>query len=431
MTEASDASGATKAGPTEKSKHSIPRPLLIVMAVSFVVAVFMVFVGFGMQGSVANPGDPYHYKEIAQHFAEHGFDQLTRRAAMLYPHVLWLVYELGAGDLVIQLLHILFHFGTCSLVFLIARRVFNERTALLAGLATALHPMLLRYVGDFHTETMLVFMTTLTVWCAVRFHFKATIPNAILLGVVGTLGAITKGVVLPVLVTYAVVWFVFALRRKQAFPKLGPVVMIGIASVLTVAPWTYRNYEVSGGRFVLLTPGTPDAFLRGYIFTRVEYATLQLPPYVYAENESNNLFKQIAKDAGTTWELDEVADDDNNKRYMMQYMKDHPFLTVRKFIVGLFTYWYQMTSLANSLIPGTLALGGWILAFVGFKRARAEKHPFWLVLLPVVTMNVFVAMLIPLGRYSVPVLPCLMMLAAFGVDTLFARWQARKASAAS
>jgi hypothetical protein len=33
-------------------------------------------------------------------------------------------------------------------------------------------------------------------------------------------------------------------------------------------------------------------------------------------------------------------------------------------------------------------------------------------------VNVFVATLIPLGRYSVPILPCLSILAAFGVDTL-------------
>jgi hypothetical protein len=36
-------------------------------------------------------------------------------------------------------------------------------------------------------------------------------------------------------------------------------------------------------------------------------------------------------------------------------------------------------------------------------------------------MNVFVALLIPLGRYSVPILPCLMILTAFGVDTLLNR----------
>jgi hypothetical protein len=43
--------------------------------------------------------------------------------------------------------------------------------------------------------------------------------------------------------------------------------------------------------------------------------------------------------------------------------------------------------------------------------------------MPVVVMNIFVATLIPLGRYSVPILPCLMILAAYGIDTLLERRQ--------
>src|SRR5262249_122045 len=95
-----------------------------------------------------------------------------------------------------------------------------------------------------------------------------------------------------------------------------------------------------------------------------------------------------------------------------------PLDTVRKVFVGLFTFWYEMTSLTNSLIPGSLALIGWLLAIVGLRRAYREGRPSWLIWLPIVVMNVFVALLIPLGRYSIPILPCLMILAAFGVDTL-------------
>src|SRR5216684_5030892 len=77
-----------------------------------------------------------------------------------------------------------------------------------------------------------------------------------------------------------------------------------------------------------------------------------------------------------------------------------------------------MTSLKNSLSSASLAVIGWAFAFVGLKRGHREGRPSWLIWLPIVVMNVFVATLIPLGRYSVPILPCLMILAAFGVDTL-------------
>jgi hypothetical protein len=50
---------------------------------------------------------------------------------------------------------------------------------------------------------------------------------------------------------------------------------------------------------------------------------------------------------------------------------------------------------------------------------------------PIVALNVFVAILVPLGRYSTPILPCLAVLAAFGVDTLLERRSVQTAQLSS
>jgi hypothetical protein len=222
---------------------------------------------------------------------------------------------------------------------------------------------------------------------------------------------------LPYLGVFGIVSGVLALKRRS-MQRVAAVVAMFVAMAVVLAPWTYRNYQVTGGRLVVLTPGAPDAFLRGYVFTRWEFATLRKGPYTYAENEVNDWFRQIARDAGTEWGKDEIVDDENNARVAKRLIATQPLDTVRKVFVGLFTFWYEMTSLTNSLIPGSLALIGWALAIVGLRRANREGRPSWLIWLPIVVMNVFVALLIPLGRYSVPILPCLMILAAFGVDTL-------------
>jgi hypothetical protein len=151
----------------------------------------------------------------------------------------------------------------------------------------------------------------------------------------------------------------------------------------------------------------------------------------YAENESNALFRQIARDAGTTWELNEVVDDANNTIVAKRMIIEHPLDTVRKGIVGMFTFWYQMASLNSSLIAGGLALMSWALAIVGLRRAIVERKRAWLLLLPIVALNVVVAMLVALGRYSVPVLPCLAILAAFGVDTLLGRFRVGRPASTS
>jgi 4-amino-4-deoxy-L-arabinose transferase-like glycosyltransferase len=400
------------------------RNIATIVAVALAASLIMVFGVFHQQNLVANQGDPYQYAEMARGFLQHGLIKFSRHALSLYPELLALIYRLGGGDLAVVLVQCLLHVGTCLVVYSLGRRLYNARTGLFAGLICALHPMLLRYVPDLHIETLLTFLCMLSVWAAVRFYEYPTWRNGFVLGAVGMSAVLTKGVILPFLVVFGAINGVLALRRGSAQGVIA-VVTLFMTMALILAPWTYRNYELTGGRFVLLAPGTSDAFLRGYIFTRWEFATLQRPPYTDAENESNQLFRKIARDAGTVWEADEVVDEANNARVAKQMVRAHPLDTVRKIVVGMLTFWYEMTSLKTSLIPAVLAVIGWVLAFVGWRRAHREGRPSWLLLLPILVMNVFVAALIPLGRYSVPVLPCLMVLAAFGIDTLMS---ARKRS---
>jgi hypothetical protein len=281
--------------------------------------------------------------------------------------------------------------------------------------------MLLRYVADLHMETPLTFLCTLTIFCALLFHDAPSLGRGVLLGAVAMVTTLTKGVILPFVGLFLAFELWQSLRHSRDAQRLRGIAAAFVTMAVLFAPWSYRNYRVTEGRFAGLTPGSSDSFLRGYIFTRLEFATLAKAPYTFAENECNAWFRRIASDAGTQWELDEVVDEKNNARVAKEMIRQHPLDTLRKCFVGLFTFWYEMTSLKNSLVPAFLALGAWALAWVGWRRAHTEGRRPWLILAPILVMNFFVALLIPLGRYSVPILPCLMVLAAFGLDTLLAR----------
>ncbi len=410
----------------------IGRGLLVVFVGALIVGLAMVLVGFHLQTFVDTTFDPYYFGEMGKSIA-HGdgfasFGSLIQRRAPLYPIMIGGIYFVfGEQSTLVLLAQCVLFAMTAALTWDIARRLFNERTAWIAAGLCALHPMLLRYVGDLQLETLLTFFFTLMVWLSIRFYARPSVLGGVAIGVCAGLASLTKSVALPYPFLFAASLIGLALFRRLRHsgrpahtPWLAMAAMI-VAMFVTISPWTIRNYFATGGHFVLLSSGTSDAFLRGYIFSEPEYATLRLPPYVYAENQSNELFRGLAQAAGTEWQRDDYETDQILNRAAVQKLVSQPTEFVRKFATGLFTFWYEMTSLTNSLLAGVLALAAWVLAIIGLRTTSREDRPAWILVLPAVYMNVFLAALLALGRYSVPVLPPLLVLSAFGIDTLLAR----------
>jgi 4-amino-4-deoxy-L-arabinose transferase-like glycosyltransferase len=402
----------------------------------FVVALFvglvMVFGVFPSQSFVRDAADPYSFGEMGKSlargegFLEHG--TLLKRRAPLYPMALGGIYFLfGDQPVLVQLLQVLLFAGTCVLVFDMGRRMFNVRTGVIAAALCAGHPLMLRYVPDLHVETLLTFLFTLTIWCTVRFYDRPTLGRGIALGAAGAAAALTKAVVVLYPALFVGVWLVLRFLRAPGRGSRGPsFVAIGAIAVTMLAvilPWTIRNYRATNGRFVLISSGFNDAFLRGYVFSKTDYALLRKSPYIDGENEANAWFKSLAERAGTEWEREDWETEQILGREARLKLQSDPAAFARKFAVGLFTFWYEMTSFTNSLMVGVLALGAWLLAAIGAPRAWREGRPLWLFLLPALHLNLLLAVLLALGRYSAPVLPALLVASAFGIDTLLNRWQ--------
>ena len=166
-----------------------------------------------------------------------------------------------------------------------------------------------------------------------------------------------------------------------------------------------------------MTTGLGDAFLRGYVFSKPEYASLQRPPYTYAEQESNAYFRELCAKEGAVWEKNDIESEKILTKESKRRLKEDFGGFVRKTFTGLFTFWYQMTSKTNSLIVGGSALISWIFAIIGWRRSQREKRITWPLFLPILYLNIMLALLLALGRYSVPILPALTVLAAFGLDS--------------
>ena len=407
-----------------------------IFVIGLATALITVFLGFRAQPFVDHRPDPYYFAAMGKSLAHgEGFDKyglLIKRRAPFYPFFISLIYRaFGDHAIYLQLAQSLLFAATCLITYYLGCLVFNRRTGWIAGILCALNPVLLRYVPDFHLEILFTFLVSLTLLLSVKFYRNASLPNAVKLGVITGFTALTKAVIVLYPIVLLIYWMV---RRRNSNSSqqmttaecLVPAFLVFLSMGLVILPWSIRNYRATGGHLVLISSGFSDAFLRGYIFSKPEFATLKLPPYTYAENESNAYFRRLCVEQGTVWEQNDLETDRILNQEAKRRLVANPAEFIRKFVTGLFTFWYEMTSMINSLFAGLVALAFWIFALIGIQRAKLEGKDYWLLLMPILYLNILLAALLALGRYSVPIMPPLMVLAAFGID---ARFQpARKSS---
>ncbi len=401
----------------------------VVFTVSLALGLLMALVLFKFQSFVDQDIDPYYFGDMGESIAKgdgfRGFGNLIGRRAPLYPFTIAAVYwAVGVHARAIIVVHAVMFAATCLLTYATGRRLFNPRAGLIAGLACAFHPMLLRYVPNLHLETQLTLLVTMTLWLSVSFWERPTVKWGALLGIAGGAAALTKAVMVlyPLLFVIGIVLMNARARRRaeDARTPWKPLLAIPLLMLCVIAPWTVRNYGVTH-HFVPISSGTSDAFLRGFIFSETDYVLLRRPPYTDAENASNAYFRSLAAAEGTVWGRDDYETDQILNKEAKRRLFAEPAEVVRKSVIGAFTFWYQLTSLKNSALALVLATVAWYFAIIGWRRCRRERRPAWLLTLPILYLNITLALLLALGRYSVPVLPALMVLAGFGVDTTLQR----------
>lgn len=411
------------------------RPQLAMFLLGSAASAVMVFLLWKQQSAVIRADDPYFFGVLGRNIAEgRGLAQFdhpelpTMRRAPLYPGLIALVYTIGGPktDLV-RFVQCLLAGGTTALTYAIGAKLFSRRVALLAGVLTAFHPMIIRYAADLQVECLLTFFTTLMVWCGLNFLDKPSLTRGAALGASGALGALVKGVLVVCPPIFALCFLLRQLRRKQPLhiPELAAV---ALAMCVVILPWTARNYHVSK-QFVLISTNAGGEFLRGYVFAQPKYYLLQQRPYVEGENEANQMEIDLFTKQGLVWEHDEAETERVLSKAAKQKLHAEPGAFVRKTFIGLFTFWYELTNRANSAFVGGLAVIAWIFAFIGWRRAHALKKPLWPLLQPIATINVLYASLLALGRYSAPTIPTLMVLASWGAVSLLERTRQPEAAA--
>ena len=267
------------------------KPLYVVIAVAVIIRVlyFTCYLDSPLAGYYR--ADQQYYRSWAMDIAdgdwigEDGFEQ-----GPLYPYLLAGVYNIfGMHDNVALVLQMTLGVVTCVLVYLCGRQLFDEQTAFIAGVATAMYGPLVFYECMIMKSFLSPLLTMTTLYCALRYvdHFNW----AWLIGAGAAIGLVCQIRENHVLLIIPVImWVVYHARKSPSDEKEEPTeaaqpslrltlgVLIG-ALVLVMLPATIRNYAVAK-EIIVVTSGGGEVFYLGNGPHATGY--FSAPPFVKA-----------------------------------------------------------------------------------------------------------------------------------------------------
>ncbi len=180
--------------------------------------------------------------------------------APLYVYLLALTHKVfGHGFFLPRLLQMVLGSLSCVLIFLIAKKLFNQTVAVLSGITASFYAMLIFYDGQFQITSLVVFLDLAAIGLLILTSEKPKPLNWFFCGIVLGLSGIARPNVL-VFVPFVLVWMFFQFKGKlltKAILTRWATLCAGV--VLMIAPVTVRNYIV-GNDFV------PIAWQGGYNF---------------------------------------------------------------------------------------------------------------------------------------------------------------------
>lgn len=358
-----------------------------------------------------------------------------------YPYFLGFIYSftgdsITAGRLANALLGVL----AVWLIYLVVRRVWGARPALVAAAIAAVFPPLVLLSRDLLSESLFIALELGTVLCVLEYRRFRDLRWAAAAGLLGGLAALTRNpgpaLAIPVLIG------LWVLRPRLGRAALRAPALALAVMVLAVLPWTIRN-AIEFDAFVPITSGT--GFASAGTYNELSYRDQAHPaawrtPRIVPEDAS--LFHRHG--------IDEATLDAELRHNATSFAAEHPSYIlkvtgwdlVRMFeiasgsVVGVHGEEVNIRGIGSAdltseriglAIVGALALIG-VGAMIATRRiegpARVRPGPifFWLVPLFLLLVS---APINGLPRQRIPIDPFLITLAALGVVWAWDRVVAR------
>ena len=318
---------------------------IIMLLVVFSILVKLVFL-FG-SGAYHNP-QTFEYEEMAQNMLDGKGLYYSNLGIKYYggigpgfPLMCYGVYKLfGHNPLYIIFIQIVVTSLLIIPVALIARRIFDEKTAVLAGFLVGLHPALIVYAAcKVHKMNIYSFLFILLAYLFLRLKEDPRLSRFIILGIVAGITMLVR-VTGVVFIFFGLIWFYWVSRERAGY-KIKAIALFLLIFFLTLIPWQIRNYAVFG-KPVLLRTNQWGALWYGNIPGS--------KGCLYGEDGSVNVDNITATLPPEFFKMDEIKQNDYLKALTIGYFREDPGAFITRIIKKVYYFWY-FSPYQGSLYP--------------------------------------------------------------------------------
>lgn len=305
---------------------------------------------------------------------------------------------------------------TCIVIYYIGKTVLNKKIGIISSLIAALYPTFIIYSGSLNTETLFIFLFTLSIIGILKIHEDPSAKNILIAGVSFGLAILVRPAILG-LIPFILIWMLLSSKdRKRDLIKFIAIFLIAIT---VVSPWTIRNYNVHH-EFVLVSTNGGVNFWIGN--NREATGTYKWT------NMTNNPIINIS---------DEIKRDRIGYEKGLEFIKENPhiflILTLKKFAhfwrfeLNFFTLyfgecfinpipkWLFMVLAPLTVLPFIILLP---LAIFGIIFYQKWDRKAYLLILLIFYYILIHSIVFASSRYHLQITPYLIIFAAYGICSI-------------
>lgn len=351
--------------------------------------------------------------------------------APLYPILIAGIWAIFPGSvLAVKLVQAIFHGLTAIAVFLTGKTIFGNRAVgLLGGLLAALNPLMLYSAAAIQTEALHTALVSWGVYFAVARVFavdRATFRDPAIAGISFGLAALCRPSALGIGILIAFLIFVNSILKRRRV--LAPFLIVA-AMLLTISPWTIRNYA-RFGELIIVNDAGGFALWVGNHPANLRFYDGSLKSATEIGEYSDWIGKTLPAEMIAKWEKDEgftnLSPSEREAKWRdaaIANIRQHPAETAKLLGWKLFGFWkpYPSSDVFGRIAAGIgffeipFLLFGFLGLFLTILRPQSRDIGLLFVIYFVAVTAIHV-WLVATVRMRVPyVEPWMAMFAAFSI----------------